>query len=106
MNCICKGRYNLPEPYVVGENRPITIQVTDSEADIFTITEALYQVVDKNRNVTAAGACVIDNEKHTVTFMFNPHEAGTYTIEFEITVPPVVRIIDLVARVREQAEVS
>ncbi len=103
-NCINKGAFRLEGTYVVGENRPVKLRVSDRCTATFAITDATYQVIDKRHEIVTQGRCEIDNDNHTVMFYFNPASAGEFTLEFEITIPPIVRIIDLVAKVRKQGE--
>ena len=103
-NCLCKGEFLLDDIYVVGENRPIKIRVSDKDTASFTISDAEYQVLNNNKEVVASGKCETDNNEHTVMFFFQPRTSGQHTIIFKITIPPIVRIIDLIARVRSQGE--
>lgn len=104
MDCVCKGEFRLGEIYVVGENRPITLRASDKNTASFAITDAEYRIKDRNKEIVASGRCEIDNTEHTMMFYFNPQTAGTYTITFIVTIPPIVRKIDLVVRVRAEGE--
>lgn len=103
-HCIDRDGYRLDREYIVGENRPIGLRVSDRNNDSFVITEALYRVIDKNRTVITEGNCDIDNEEHTVMFYFHPSTEGTYTIKFKVTVPPVIRKLYLTAKVKEDGD--
>lgn len=103
-NCVNKGVFRLKEEYVVGENRPVKLRVSDKLTATFEITEATYQVINRRGEIVTQGRCEIDNGEHTVMFYFNPTSPGSFTLEFEITVPPTIRIIDLTANVRKQGE--
>ena len=99
-NCLRKkSEFRLDEAYKVGENRPITLGIKDSSRAIYNVTEAEYLITNKLHKVVAQGQCTIDNDKHTVSLYFNPRQTGLHTIEMTITIPPAIRIIDLIADV-------
>ncbi len=84
---ICESLPSLH--FVLGEKKYIWFEVKSTVNQIFTITEAAWELkrVDE---VVASGICEIDGT-NTVRLLLEPPSYGAYTLYVSYTVPPEVK---------------